>query len=60
MIELTQSSMADMLGMTRQSLNTELKKLEHAGVVRITYSKIELLNLEFIRRSAGLDYIGPH
>lgn len=43
-IELPQSSLADMLGITRQSLNIELKRLEKNGWIRIAYSRIELLN----------------
>jgi CRP/FNR family transcriptional regulator, cyclic AMP receptor protein len=43
-IELPQSSLADMLGLTRQSLNLELKRLEKSGLIRIAYSRIELVD----------------
>lgn len=60
MVQVTQGSMADMLGLTRQSLNTELKKLETSGVVRTAYSRIELRDLKVLKSLAGPDNLGHH
>jgi CRP/FNR family transcriptional regulator, cyclic AMP receptor protein len=54
-IELPQSSLADMLGLTRQSLNIELKRLEKFGLIQIAYSKIDLLDLAALRALANPD-----
>jgi CRP-like cAMP-binding protein len=41
-LKLTQEEFADMLGVTRQSLNRELKTLEKQGLISIAYSCITL------------------
>lgn len=41
-VRMSQADLGDLLGVSRQSLNLELKKMERAGLVRITYNHIEL------------------
>lgn len=44
-IELSQSSLGDLLGLSRQSLNAELKKLERLGFLKMAYAHIELVDM---------------
>ena len=39
---LTQADLADMLGITRQSLNVELKRLERKGMVGLGRGRIDI------------------
>jgi CRP-like cAMP-binding protein len=43
-VELPQRTLAAMLGVQRPSLNKVLKDLERQGVIRISYSTIEVLD----------------
>jgi CRP/FNR family transcriptional regulator, cyclic AMP receptor protein len=52
-IAMAQADLADMLGVTRQSLNVELKRLEREGMVAIGRSRIELRDLARLERLAG-------
>ena len=40
--EMTQADLADMLGITRQSLNVELKRLERKGMVGLGRGRIDI------------------
>ncbi len=51
-LKLSQDEFADMLGVTRQSLNRELKALEKHGVISIAYSRITLCDLPGLQRAA--------
>ena len=42
-MELPQRTLAAMLGVQRPSLNKVLKNLEHDGLIRISYSVIEVV-----------------
>ena len=44
-LHLKQSELSDMLGMSRQSLSTELKKLERAGLIRLAHTKLIVTDL---------------
>jgi CRP-like cAMP-binding protein len=44
-LKLSQDEFADMLGVTRQSLNRELKNLEKQGLISIAYSRITLVDM---------------
>ena len=41
-VRITQDSLAALLGVTRQSVSKELKKLESEGLIRISYGHIDL------------------
>lgn len=41
---ITQSDLADMLGITRQSLNVELKRLERQGLISLSRARIDIQN----------------
>ena len=43
-VELPQRTVAAMLGVARPSLNKILKELERDGLIRISYSTIEVLD----------------
>jgi CRP/FNR family transcriptional regulator, cyclic AMP receptor protein len=44
-LHLKQSELSDMLGMSRQSLSTELKKLERAGLIRLAHTKLTVTDM---------------
>lgn len=44
-LSMTQADLADMLGITRQSLNVELKRFERQGFVGLGRGRIELIDL---------------
>lgn len=51
-LNLSQELMANMLGASRQSINTALRSLEQTGVIRQYYRGIEVLDLEALRLGA--------
>ena len=48
-LKVAQSDLADMLGVSRQSLNTEIKKLEALGLLNVAYSKVQIPNVARLR-----------
>ena len=52
-LKLSQDEFADMLGVTRQSLNRELKALEKLGLLSLSYSRITLQNLPALQGMAS-------
>lgn len=52
-IQMTQSDMSDMLGVSRQSLSVELKKLERQGLIKIAHAKLFVMNLLGLEHYAG-------
>lgn len=53
-LRLPQADLADMLGITRQSLNVELRRMERAGIVALGRSRIEVLDRSALNRMGGL------
>jgi CRP-like cAMP-binding protein len=53
-LKLSQDEFADMLGVTRQSLNRELKTLEKQGLISIAYSRITLHDVPQLHGMAAL------
>ncbi len=53
MIHLPQSTLAELLGATRPSVNRVLKAFESEGLLRLTYRQVEVLDREKLRRAAG-------
>jgi CRP-like cAMP-binding protein len=51
-IKLTQDSLADLLGATRQSVSRELKRLESGGLVIIQYGRVTLTDPAALARVA--------
>jgi CRP/FNR family transcriptional regulator, cyclic AMP receptor protein len=49
---ISQGEIARLSGLSRQNTNQALHKLEHAGLVRITYGAIEVLDLQGLRAFA--------
>ena len=43
-VQMTQSDMSDMLGVSRQSLNTELKKLERAQLIKLAHARLSVVD----------------
>ncbi|MEJ8858293.1 Crp/Fnr family transcriptional regulator [Variovorax robiniae] len=52
-ILMTQSELSDMLGVSRQSLNAELKKLEQQALIRIAHARIVVTDPHGLARHAG-------
>lgn len=52
-LRLSQNELADMLGITRQSLNRELKALEKDGLIGIAYARITLRDPALLQQRAG-------
>ena len=48
-LQVSQERLAEMLGVPRQRLNAELKAMERAGIVRMGYSRIVVLDLAALR-----------
>jgi len=44
-LQISQASLADTLGISRQSLNSELKNLQALGCIELSYSRVRLLDL---------------
>ena len=51
----SQADLSQMLGASRSRVNTELRRLELAGIVRVGYRKIVVRDLELLRAAAGAD-----
>lgn len=51
-IGLSQTDVADMLGISRQSVNSALKKMESEGLVRLHYSRISVANMAALKQLA--------
>jgi CRP/FNR family cyclic AMP-dependent transcriptional regulator len=60
-LKLPQSDLADLLGASRQSVNTELRAMQEAGLLRIARSRIDILDLEGMRerRPLGIENAIP-
>ncbi len=52
-LRLSQDGLADLLGVTRQSTNRELKQFERAGMIRVGVSEIELLDMAALREAGA-------
>ncbi len=52
-ILMTQSELSDMLGVSRQSLSVELKKLEHQALIRIAHAKVVVTDPSGLARHAS-------
>lgn len=52
-VRITQENLAGLLGVSRQSVSTELKRLEREGLVHIRYGCIELVDDEALERAAA-------
>ncbi len=49
LVEVTQEQLANMLALSRQTANQQLKELEGRGLIRVTYGEIEVLDLAGLR-----------
>jgi hypothetical protein len=52
-IQLPQSTLAELLGATRPSVNQVLKSFQAEGLVRLSYRRVEVLDPERLRRVAS-------
>jgi len=52
-VDLSQESLAGMMSVSRQRLNLELKALERAGVLRLAYARIDVIDTAALARIAG-------
>lgn len=52
-IQLPQSTLAELLGATRPSVNQVLKRFEQEGLVRISYRRLEIVDPQGLRRVIG-------
>lgn len=53
-LQLPQEDLAAMLGLSRQTTNSLLKALEQQGTIGLSYGAIEVLDLQGLRRAAGV------
>jgi CRP/FNR family cyclic AMP-dependent transcriptional regulator len=51
-LKLSQDEFADMLGVTRQSINRELKAMQAQGIITMAYSRVTVVDLPALRRVA--------
>jgi CRP-like cAMP-binding protein len=54
-LKLSQDDLADMLGVTRQSINRELKTLQQGRIITMAYSRITVLDLAALRRVTDVE-----
>jgi CRP/FNR family cyclic AMP-dependent transcriptional regulator len=59
-LALSQSTLAGMVGATREKVNRALAPLVGAGLVRLEYRRIVLTNVTDLRRLATSDVLKPH
>lgn len=52
-LRLSQEELSQMLGVSRQSVNRQLKDWEGKGIVRLDYGRVTLLDKETLRQLAG-------
>ncbi len=52
-VHISQADLGDLLGVSRQNLNVELKKLERAGLLRMAYNHISLCDVAGLRQLLG-------
>lgn len=57
-LRLPQSDLADLVGATRQSVNTELRGMEKAGLIRIDHSRISILDLAALQAQCSNMLVG--
>jgi DNA-binding MarR family transcriptional regulator len=48
-LELSQTDMSDMLGVTRQSFNSSLKRLESMELIQVAHMQITVIDLAKLR-----------
>ncbi len=53
-LAMAQADLADMLGVTRQSLNVELRQMAFAGIIALGRNRIEVLDLAALERLGGM------
>jgi CRP-like cAMP-binding protein len=53
-VKVSQETLATMVSSTRQSVNTALRSLHGAGVIRIVYGGVEVVDREGLRQAGGL------
>lgn len=51
-LKFSQNQLADMLGVTRQSVNRELKQLNRRGIIRTGYQRFDILDPDALRAAA--------
>jgi CRP-like cAMP-binding protein len=54
-LHLSQGNLAELVGHPRTSVNRVLKHLEAAGLVRVSYGQVEILDEAGLAKAAGLD-----
>jgi CRP/FNR family transcriptional regulator, cyclic AMP receptor protein len=50
LLQLTQEEIANLAGVSRQRCNIALKRLEHAGFIRIEYGAIDIVDVDGLRQ----------
>jgi CRP-like cAMP-binding protein len=58
-LEVRQEQLALMLSTSRQTVNQLLKDLAAQGLVRLAYGQVDIVDLEGLRRAAGLEAAPP-
>ncbi|MET0283786.1 MAG: Crp/Fnr family transcriptional regulator [Polyangiales bacterium] len=53
-LEVRQEQLGAMLNASRQSINTQLKEFASAGLLRVAYGRIELLDVDGLKKTADL------
>jgi CRP-like cAMP-binding protein len=56
-LAIRQSELALMVGVSRQTLNRQLKAFERGGAIRTHYARIEILDADALRRLAGAETV---
>jgi CRP/FNR family transcriptional regulator, cyclic AMP receptor protein len=55
LVKITQDTLATMVSSSRQSVNSALRTLEGAGLIKIRYGGVEVISVEGLRHAVLLD-----
>jgi CRP-like cAMP-binding protein len=56
-IQISQDQLANMLTISRQTVNQELNTFEKQGIIQLGFKKIEVLDLEKLKKLAIVGYL---
>ncbi|WP_026040201.1 MULTISPECIES: Crp/Fnr family transcriptional regulator [unclassified Acinetobacter] len=59
-IQISQDQLANMLTISRQTVNQELNLFEKQGIIRLGFKKIEVIDIVRLRQLAAVGYIKEH
>ena len=56
-IQISQDQLANMLTISRQTVNQELNLFEKQGIIQLGFKKIEVIDIEKLKKVAAVGYL---